>query len=186
MDLGQLFLETVDDLRRRGERPTEYDVISTAALLRKLLIGSPCLADAVNRERRLRIRYVINAKEPIWRVFGDVPAAYAVEDGFDPETALVMGAPAAVTRDRLLSQPVLAYRGQELTVRDLIQYVAHTAGGVHFDPPRTEQEAAVQAVAQTMLVGGYPAGGKTLLAVARVVRKGLQPLVERIQVERAA
>ena len=181
-----LFLETVRELRSRGARPSEYDVVSIAGLLRKLLLDSPTLVDVVNKERRLDITYVVNAREPDWKLFGEIPLAYAIEDGFDPRTAIAAVQPLPVRRSQLLSRGVLAYRGHELTVRDLISYTANTAGGVHFDPPRNEREAAVQAVATFMRVGQYPAGGKTLLAVGRVVAKGLQPLVARIELDLAA
>jgi hypothetical protein len=106
-----------------------------------------------------------------------------VEDGFDPATAVIAPAPVQMKRDALLSQMVLVYRGQELTVRDLIDYVAHVAGGVHFKAPKSDQQAAAHALATQIAVGGYPAGTRTLLAVGRVVVRGLEPLEERLCAE---
>lgn len=153
MHHDSLFLETVRDLKERGQRPSEYDVVTSAGLLRKLLLDSPTLVDVVNRERRLDITYVINAREPAWKLFGDIPLAYAIEDGFDPRTSLAAVQPRRVSRRQLLSRGVLAYRGHELTVRDLISYTANTAGGVHFDPPHNQREATVQAVSTSMRIG---------------------------------
>jgi hypothetical protein len=80
---------------------------------------------------------------------------------------------------------VLVHRGSEITVRDLIRYVAHSAGGVHFGPPKKEAEKAAQSVAYTMTVGGYPAGSRTLLAVGRIVVRGLESLRARVERELA-
>jgi hypothetical protein len=129
----------------------------------------------------VRIGYLVNAKQPIWKLLGETPAVYAIEDGFDRETSITRVRPVAMTRDQLLGHSVLTHRGQELTVRGLIRYVAHTAGGVQFGPPSDDRQRAVQEVARAMAVGGYPSGSKTLLAVGRVVAKGLEPLVARIE-----
>lgn len=175
--------ETLADLESRVVRPrSEYEVVMTAPLLRKLLLDSPTLVDLVNRERGLRIFYVVNGRLPIWKELGEPPpVAYAVEDGFDPTIGLRVPIPTEVNRDGLLSQMVAFYRGHEITVKHLIRYVAHTAGGVHFDLPGNEQEAAAQGLAREMAVGGYPAGSRTLLAVGRVVRRGLEPLREVVE-----
>jgi hypothetical protein len=86
-------------------------------------------------------------------------------------------------RDALLSQMVMVYRGQELTAKDLIDYVAHVAGGVHFKAPKTQEQAAAQALASQIAVGDYPAGTRTLFAVGRVVARALAPLCESLRSE---
>jgi len=180
-----LFLATMDDLRNRVTTPrTEYEALMSSPLLRKLLLDSPTLVDLVNRSRMVPVEYVINARPPIWKQLGEeAPTAYAVEDGFDPATALVAPAPTKVNRDQLLSQMVAVYRGEEITVKYLLRYAAHTAGGVHFDPPKNDQERAAQALSEQMRVGGHPAGGRTLLALGRVVVRALEPLRQRIALE---
>lgn len=172
----------MDDLASRVVASrSEYDGLMSSALLRKLLFDTPTLVDLVNRSRRVRVEYVVNVRPPVWRQLGEEPpVAYAVEDGLDPATALVASTPATVSRDQLLSQMVAVYRGQEITVKYLLRYAAHTAGGVHFDPPKTAEESAAQALAEQMRVGGYPAGGRTLSALGRVVIHALQPLQERV------
>ena len=125
---------------------------------------------------------MINGRLPIWKELGEPPpVAYAVEDGFDPASALVRPMPIEVNRDGLLSRFVLLYRGSEITVKDLIRYVANIAGGVHVGRPKSTAEAAAQTLAEEMKVGGHPAGSRTLLAVGRVVTKGLDPLRQRVE-----
>jgi hypothetical protein len=181
----QLFIETMNDLKSRVDAPrSEYEAIMSSALLRKLLLDSPTLVDLANRSRRMSIEFVVNGRPPIWKALGEEPpTAYAIEDGFDPETALVKPLPMTVTRDRLLSSMVAVYRGQEITAKTLLRYVANTAGGVHFDPPRNDEESAAHALAEQMRVGGYPAGMRTVLALGRVVERALGPLREQVERE---
>jgi hypothetical protein len=153
-----LFIETLADFRRRAQRGvSEYEVVMVAALLRKLLLDSPTLVDLVNRQRREKIEYVVNGRPPVWKILNEPPpVAYAVEDGLDEPPPF--GVPVALDRSGLLAHVVLAHRGSEITVRDLIRYVAHSAGGVHFGPPKTEAEKAAQPVAHTMPPVAIPLG----------------------------
>jgi len=64
MDVDTLFLETLADLRRRSNPGPEYEVQQLAALLRKLLLDGQPLIDAVNRTRRLRIRFRVHDGSP--------------------------------------------------------------------------------------------------------------------------
>ena len=71
MDPEHLFVETLDDLSRRIEPGhPEYDVLMSAALLRKLLLEEQPLPDQVNRAYRLKLRYIVNVREPIWKRAG--------------------------------------------------------------------------------------------------------------------
>jgi hypothetical protein len=179
-----LFLATMDDLRNRvAASQSEYEALMSSALLRKLLLDAPTLVDLVNRSHRVPVEYVVNARPPVWKLLGEEPpVAYAIEDGLDPATAHAP-VPKTVNRDQLLSQMVAIYRGQEITVKYLLRYAAHTAGGVHFDAPKNDQERAAQALGQQMRVGGHPAGVRTLLALGRVVVRAIDPLRRRVAQE---
>lgn len=113
--------------------------------------------------------------------WGVAPRSYAIEDGFNPETTILRAEPKEVKRDELLSHLVIVSEGQFITVKDLIPYVSHVAGGVHFGPPKDEKEKALHSLATQMYVTGNPAGTRTLLAIRRVVSKGLQPLRLRLE-----
>ena len=118
MDVDSLFLETVADLRRRSnpapEYPApEYELQQLAALLRKLLLDGQPLIDAVNRTRRLPIRFLVADGSPFQDVLlGTGPIFYALQDGFDPETVLVANARIAeVDRDGLLGRGIVLMDG---------------------------------------------------------------------------
>jgi hypothetical protein len=57
-------------------------------------------------------------------------------------------------------------------------------GGVHAGQPRGDSQESLVAVAQQFNIGGDPAGIGTLLAIGRVVVRGLGPLRDRIRNER--
>jgi hypothetical protein len=74
VDADRLFLATLDDLEPRlQEGGSEYNVLGIARLLRMLLIDSPSLADKVSRPRNHDVRFTINAREPIWKLFPHEP-----------------------------------------------------------------------------------------------------------------
>jgi hypothetical protein len=184
MDTDTFFLETLADLTRRTSTfPSEYEALMASGLLRKLLLES--VVDSANRERRLKITYAVNDRSPAWELAGTPPpVAYAVADGFDPDTALTRVIRAVVNRDGLLARRVMLYRNQDVTVKDLIRSLANVEGGVHLGEPRNDAEAAASAIARMMRLGQYPAGVRTLMAVGRVVTKGLEPLRAQVVLER--
>jgi hypothetical protein len=174
MDADQLFIATLDDLEARSEPGRdEYNVLGTAALLRKLLLDSSRLVDIVNRQRRIRIRYVANRRQP---PTDPPPIFWSVQDGLDPTTARPGSQPEELSLDQLLSVTIIRVEGVDLNVRDVVDYLANVAGAVHIGQPRTAQHAALASVEASISVGGYPPAVRSLLAVARVVSRALQPL----------
>ena len=173
MDLDELFLETLDDLeaRIRPER-IEYDVLGAAALLRKLLLGGGgSLVLQANRApgRRLRVTYLVNL-EPL----DPKPRAHAVLDGLDPASAST-GVPTELSLDAFLTTPVMRLDSTVVTVHDLIDYLAHTAGAVHAGSPTTDADRAIAAFPKVK-IHGVSFEVRAIVGIARVVLGGLSPL----------
>jgi hypothetical protein len=183
MEPDRLFIETVSDLQRRIEPGTaEYDLLTAAGLLRKLLLDSEPLVHRVNRDRRLKIRYRVNNRQPIWKLAGSPrPVMWSMEGGFDPDS-VARSEPVEVSQDNLLDSVVMLFKSHEVTVRDLISHAANVRGGVHLGQPHTEKEKALSELASTLEIGGYPAATSVLQAIGRVALKGLAPL--RAEIER--
>jgi hypothetical protein len=180
VDAEALFLATLDDLAARSEpgRST-YDVIQIAALLRKLLLDGSRLVDTVNGIQRLPLRFRANVRQP-----PDVPGLvfWSIQDGLDPDTALSLrGNTADLTRDQFLGLTIILVGGERLTVADIVRYLAHIAGAVHIGTPTTAKEKALAAMSTSIQVGGYSPEVRSMLAVARVVTKTLQPLRRAIE-----
>jgi hypothetical protein len=178
MDPEHLFVETLDDLSRRIEPGhPEYDMLMSAALLRKLLLEEQPLPDQVNRAYRLKLRYIVNVREPIWKRAGSpAPEFWSREDGLDPNTALGGVEPLPVTRDQLLAQVVMTYKSHEVTIKDLVVHAAHVRGAVHLGTPHTEKDKALSELATRIELGGYSGATRVLQAISRVVLPGLAPL----------
>jgi hypothetical protein len=70
--------------------------------------------------------------------------------------------------------------GQQVTVRDLIDQLAHIEGAVHAGNPREPREALLKEVARQLYVGGLPAGVRQIQSIARVVAHGLAPLRDAV------
>ena len=186
MDAERLFLNTLADLERRAEASDEYEVLMSAALLRKLLMNGLPLMDQVNQKHRLRLRFPINGVTPYEElVLEDRPVYWSLEDALDPELDHPPGlqAPQDATRDQLLGRRVMVVKGQTVTVRDLIDQLAHIEGAVHSGSPREQREATLKEASREVFVGGLPAGLRQVRAVGRVVLRGLAPLREAVEAQ---
>ena len=186
MDVDSLFLETLADLRRRSNPGTpEYEVQQLAALLRKLLLDGQPLVDAANRTRRLPLRFRVYDGSPYQDlVLSMSPMSYSLEDAFDPDTVLVANARfAEVNRNGLLARGLVMLDGVWFSVADVVKYVAHVEGAVHRGEPTDDKQRAL--AASGIRIGGYDSPVvHSLLAVARVVARGLEPLEARIRADR--
>jgi hypothetical protein len=66
---------------------------------------------------------------------------------------------------------------EKLRVKDVISYALYVPGGIH--PPKPierKKQHALSAAAADVSFTHYPAGRSALLAIGRVVLKGLAPL----------
>jgi hypothetical protein len=158
MNRDTLFLRTLEDLGRRVEPGVdEYEVLLIAGLLRKLLVDSPRLVDEVNRGRGLRIRYLINARKPIWELAGlQAPVFWSIQDGLDPERALARVEPKEVSLDEFLATVVVRVRTESITVKDVILHAANVVGAVHPGRPRADVNRLLEQLADQLSIGGLP------------------------------
>jgi len=94
--------------------------------------------------------------------------------------------PKELTRDELLKVPMMRIGAQNITVLDLIKYAANVKGGVHRgkrDRGKRKKDAQrdlALANIDTRTVG-LEMSTHSLRAVARIVLRGLTPLVEEIR-----
>jgi hypothetical protein len=113
-------------------------------------------------------------------ILSEGPIYWSLEDGIDPNIDAPPGltAPQEATRDQLLHRRVMSINGLEVTVRDLIDQLAHIEGAVHSARPREPREALLREVARQVYVGGLQAGVRQIRSIARVVARGLAPFRE--------
>jgi hypothetical protein len=140
VDVDRLFAYTLSDLERRAAATDEYEVLMSAALLRKLILDQGRLMDQVNRSHRLDLRFRINSVSPLEQLlYDDNPMFWSIEDGLDPESPFAY-APFEATRDQFLARRVMRFGGSWITIRDVIDQLANIEGAVHSGKAKDERQ----------------------------------------------
>ena len=175
MDANTLFLKTLADIESRLAATDPYEILLIAGLLRKLFLDDHPLVDQVNRAHRIKLEFEVTA--PINKPSdGDTSSMWSVQDGLDPDTAVPGKSRLRLSRDQFFQTVVAIAFGPTFTVKDVIQFEANVAGGVHAGAPKTEKEKALHTMGQHFGLGGYAPSLRQLLAIARVCLKALAPL----------
>jgi hypothetical protein len=178
-----LFIKTLEDLAGRVMPGCdEYEVLGISSLVRKLLLDDHPLAHTVNRERRVRLRFEIDATPPVWEILGEEPPLlWLSQDALDPRTSLPRAQIKEATLDQFLGTMVAYVRGRRITVKDVVLHTANVVGGVHRGQPRGENQEALVGLARDLQIGGYQPDVRALQAIGRVVLGALEPLRNEIQ-----
>lgn len=177
-----LFVETVDDVRRRSQNPgsrTRYELLGIAPLLRKLLIDARPLLNTV---RAAHPDTLTDFRIKEWsapndsRYDTDLP--YLLQLG-GPE---LVGGPEDSVLPKLkhfIGARVGLVQGRLLTVRDVVKYYANVEGGVHFGMPEEDTQRVLSQMAPLLL--GRSTGQIEILAhLGTIVVEALTPLRESI------
>ena len=173
-----LFVETVDDLRRRCQEPgdrSRYELLGIAPLLRKLLLDATPLLQTVQIVRpEVSVAFRIRPWSPVGR--GLEQAGLERHLGLGGEE--LVGGPddSAITSLEEFKHTIVGIAdGSDLTVRGIIRYYAHVEGGVHFGSPREPGEPALGGM--TPLLLGHSTGQIQILAhLGRIVVNALGPM----------
>ena len=193
--LAHIFVETLEDLRRRSSlTATDYDLVQAAGLLRRLLLDGNPLGPKVCKELGISAQFRWNM------MYLTRPGYMSIWPSFDPELAtealIARGAKSdtgifglQVTEGdhaKLLATDAfekLADHGGSLSSREtvtLAQYITQVAndeGGVHFGMARPDRKHAVVSDA---LGSDLRQNLWILAAVGRVVVRGYERAVARI------
>lgn len=179
-----LFVETIDDVRRRSADPGErsrYELLGIAPLLRKLLIDGRPLLNTVRAARQqvptaFHIRQWSAPKEP---QHGE-SLPYILRLG-GPELIGGPEDPALSNLKQFIRARVGMVQGQPLTVREVVKYYANVEGGVHFGVPEENAQHILSQIAPLLL--GRSTGHIEILAhLGAIVVDALTPLCESILV----
>ena len=177
-----LFVETLDDVRRRSQDPgarSRYELLGIAPLLRKLLIdGRPLL----NTVRAVRPEEPTEFRIRQWSTREDG------QNGEDLRCLLRLGGPELVGGVEDAALPKLKQfigakvgmaQGRPLTVREVVKYYANVEGGVHFGVPGDDMQRVLSQIAPLLL--GRSTGQIEILAhLGTIVVNALTPLYESI------
>ncbi|MGN2634596.1 hypothetical protein ACTD5D_30935 [Nocardia takedensis] len=193
MDLYEMFIETVEDLRRRCDlRATEYDMVQASGLIRRLLIDGTALWYQVNREFKMRpivewmsVRSLVRAKtaENV-RVAGlaldpVMAKAFLAVNFREREHTDVFGE-ATKSGDfetflsaKVMDRPLPGESPQVATVRDLVKHYANREGGVHYDSSGKRANEFLEQVR------GFADEDLRMMIIAcgRIIVRALEPMV---------
>lgn len=172
------FVRNYRKLKRIFDDSLVDELLDQSAVLRHLLIDGTCLVDLVNREYKMKIRYV----KPLDLVFSS-PTAIA-KLGM-PMFDFAMDVPSfenqpMVDKDALLRHKILWVRDRAYSVREIIKACANKMGGVHTEITENPDDDAVvfHAVNDAINFGGAPAVYRLLHSISAIVIHGLKPLYE--------
>lgn len=184
MEAKKLFIERCGQLNRLSQSSNEIELLDLSALLRKLLADQKPLVHSVNCNK-LKLNYVVTDRKPPWEnipsIKPETVELWMLEEGLDPEAIKKTVPTLSLNHDKFLSHICIYYKGKPITVHNIIKYAANAAGGVHHDPiPKTEFET-IAALAQRHSLNGLPVGIRQLRPLARIVYRGLQPLIDDVQ-----
>ena len=189
-----IFLDTVSEMSQRAGG-TEWDSIRACGLLRHLLLDEQTLIDRVNKpeDRRLDIRYEVMGTIESGLVYNPAfgipkPVSAFILDGLYPPAARAQPLPPLPTfslkRDKFLSFVVGWVDGNvEVTVKDVIRFMAHVRGGVHTGSPRGSVEEAIEEFDGLIRLGDQGMVLRTVRGIGMVVTDALHPLVDVITAE---
>ncbi len=177
MDAVSLFLARCKQIETALMSNNEIELLDLSAHLRQLLIDPTSPLHHVNRERRLKLKFVVGQ-------FRQQPDVYtrilSLEDGVDP-TVRPRGSPhKEVSLGDFLGHTIVYLHGQPQSVADVIKFAANVAGGVHQATPGDRQRL-INGYSSQVSMGGLPGAIRQLQAIARVALRGLCPLIEAVE-----
>lgn len=183
MDAEPLFLRRCEQAAILAQSEDEAELLDLAGLLRQMLLDSFKLMDTVNKNRIKPTFYVgiSNFSEPDPY---ELQTFWTILDGLDPEIPGRSGPSAHMTRNQFLGHTVINHFGNKIAIKDIIKHCAEEAGGVHHDP-RTKSTPVVKANRE-VIVKGFPIGVYHLKAIAKVMLRGLQPIIDDVQKRQSA
>jgi len=177
------FLAVMEDLKRCVGGWDSYELLRVPGLLRLLLADASSLADQLNREHRLKLRFEVGHTLRLGHLTDQEAAdtiLSTVADSFDPEYLQRYGLEEpkirTVTREELLQLPILAVGTSTVTVLELVRHLAYVHGLVHSGEPETRKDAELLELRRCVELGNLSLGLREIRAVGRVVLRGLEPL----------
>lgn len=181
------FLGTCDDIIGKLKRGRRYDIIRASGLLRHLFIDGEALNDAANKRFRIKLSFhnsIVNSEEHA-EIVSQAMAVLKKHDSIAwiaPNAGMHDRSRPRITTKQFLKTPVTYHSGiPSLTVRDIIDTIAHVYGGIHNGTPQDEQNKLVVALDESIQVGGREPSLAAIYGICLVALDGLTPLIEAIQ-----
>ncbi|MDN3624858.1 hypothetical protein [Methylobacterium isbiliense] len=181
----QLFVWDLDKLRQISQNPHPRNLLDGSAILRRLLTDSsgPLLHKAAKGRDFKPIFRVIGSPEGD-RLLEDIFASGAVTFRYsnpDPD-ALKEGAGMQLGLDGFLARKIHFVDGKPITIKEVINFCANVAGGVHAgQPSRRDNAEVLYNNSSNVLVNGKPFPVESIRSIIDITIQALEPLYERLR-----
>ena len=185
MDLSEddiLFLNKYKDLKKLLDSTDKYDTLKMSAILRQLLIDEYPLIHRVNKKWKIKIRYKIYSSpfvdpdDPNITLWFRGTGLYPQEDS-EPEYIY------EINQDNFLSTRICKFKGEFITVKDIIKFASNVLGAVHRrDPdPKKRHEIAINLLRRFVKINNIELPLYQLKPIANITLKGLNVLHNEIE-----
>jgi len=172
-DAEALFLGTVIDLDKTILERDWYSALRAAGSLRQLLLDG--LLHRANQRHRVPFIFRTNefASEP------PGPQYQARWINLDPSRIATVKIE-SLHLNGFLAARCLVFKGDVVTVKDIIRACANAKGGVHLGPPKPGAETIVVSFDEICTLLGLPASLNALIGLCCITLHGVMPLVSKI------
>lgn len=170
-----VFFRTVCELAKRVQSDDDYEIITSAALIRHLLIDGEPLVHKAQKRLQLKPRFTIyKVPNVIWsgEFAPNVNSVFAYQNiGQGPQNWKT-----EVDLEGLLATEVAKLGGTRFSVRMVVKFVASVLGGVHTFRPSGESEKLLVSMQESVFLGDTSAVMVCIKNIALVVSRSLLSL----------
>jgi hypothetical protein len=180
MEIGELFLATLNELENYLAVGDDYSMLRASALLRQMLMDGSPLIHQVNRVYRLQISFPVCGFKYRETALSMAPDFYSAIGGIHSSGSLSHQMQFSRTDD-FLNTKVVKLGAELLSVGDLISISANVLGGVHAGQPRTEKEEALASFDRRVRFGSQSLNAAQMRPIILVALDGLKTLRDTVK-----
>jgi hypothetical protein len=179
VDIAALYINTIEDLRRKASVGDDYSMLRASAMLRQLFLDGTPLVHQLNQQYKVKLRFPVCGRAHRDIVLEDAPIVYSALGGIHSSGSMGRSVE-QLTLDQFLATPVLKLGPQVLSLKDLIRISANVLGGVHSGDPQTPEDNALAEFGKAVSVWGLAIEAAQLKPIILVALDGLQPLTDAV------
>jgi hypothetical protein len=169
------FVIDIDSLREILRNPNTKNLLDASAILRRLLLDGHALMHKVAKGRDFKPRFVVPVYTPM-------PTSIPKPDFWWTDPSMVQDRSTKnLGLDAFLSEPLHLVDGANITVRQVIDYVANVGGGVHQGKPRDEKAELIHETSDQTIIMGHAYPLASIRGIAQVTFTALIPLYFRVR-----
>lgn len=153
----------------------EIDYLDVVNLVYNLLLDrNKIVADLANTNNLAFEFAFSDPQQPYSDLLKKAATSYSL-DGFYPPDRICNTTIVTADRDTFFETPLVRFQGDKYTVAHLIKFLTEVGGARHAGEARGEVQEKLASLIETF--GGVPALTRQVIAIGKVVRDALQPMV---------